>query len=62
MDIYARAKVPLGTKKRTGETSPESGVWKVDDLYDSTTAPIAKGNIFPPYKSKAVTWVLIQYA
>ncbi len=52
----------MGTKKRTGETCPESGVWKVDDLYETTTAPIAKGNVFPPYKGKAVTWVLIQYA
>ncbi len=62
MNYFASGKVPLGTKKRTGETCPESGVWKVDDLYDSTTAPIAKGNTFPPYKHKAVIWVLIQYA
>lgn len=62
MDYDVRGKTPLGTKKRTGETCPESGVWKVDDLYDSTTAPIAKGNTFPPYKGKAVTWALIRYA
>ncbi|RCW84460.1 hypothetical protein C7476_104215 [Phyllobacterium bourgognense] len=53
---------PLGTKKRTGESCPESGVWKVDSLYDSTTAPIARGNIFPPYKGNAVTWILSRYA
>ena len=62
MTLYGLAKVPLGTKKRTGEVCPESGVWKVDDLYDTTTAPIAKGNVFPPYKGKAVYWKLIQYA
>jgi hypothetical protein len=62
VNIYAKEKVPLGTKRRTGETCPESGVWKVDDSFDSTTAPIAKGNVFPPYKGKAVYWKLIQYA
>lgn len=62
MNIFQKTKVPLGTKKRTGESCPESGVWKVDDLHETTTAPIAKGNTFPPYKNKAVTWVLIQYA
>ena len=62
MNFQGRAKTPIGTKKRTGETSPESGIWKVDDRYDTTTAPIAKGNTFPPYKGKAVYWVLIQYA
>lgn len=55
-------KTPIGTRKRTGEVCPESGVWKVEDPIDSTTAPIAKGNIFPPYRGKAVIWILIQYA
>ncbi len=56
------SKPPIGTKTKTGEKCPESGVWKVDDLYEYTTAPIAKGNIMPPYKGKAVTWVLKSYA
>ena len=30
--------------------------------YPTTTAPIAKGNVMPPYCGKAVTWTLIQYA
>lgn len=55
------AKAPIGTRKRTGETCPESGVWRSDD-YPSTTAPIAKGNTFPPHNGKAVYWILIQYA
>ncbi len=55
------AEVPLGTKARTGEKCPESGVWKVEGS-PSTTAPIAKGNTMPPYDGKAVVWVLIQYA
>jgi len=26
------------------------------------TAPIARGNVMPPYKGKAVTWKLVRYA
>jgi hypothetical protein len=54
-------KRPIGTRARTGETCPESGVWKVEGS-PSTTAPIAKGNRFPPYDGRAVVWILIQYA
>lgn len=54
-------KKPLGTTASTGETCPESGVWKVVGS-PSTTAPIAKGNRMPPYNGKAVTWELIAYA
>lgn len=54
-------KVSIGTIARTGQTCPESGVWKVVS-YPSTTAPIAKGNTMPPYNGQAVTWQLIQYA
>ena len=54
-------KVPLGTTQKTGENCKESGVWKVVGT-PTTTAPIAKGNKFPPYSGKAVTWQLIQYA
>lgn len=53
--------VPLGTRVSTGHVCPESGVWKVDGN-PSTTAPLAKGNVMPPYGGKAVTWTLIQYA
>lgn len=52
---------PVGTRVRTGETCPESGVWKVEG-YPSTTAPIAKGNRMPPYGGRAVVWFLMQYA
>lgn len=55
------AKMPLGTKAKTGEKCPESGVWKVVGT-PSTTAPIAKGDTMPPYKGAAVTWELMQYA
>lgn len=51
----------VGTRARTGEACPESGVWKVEGS-PSTTAPIAKGNRMPPYDGKAVTWALIQLA
>jgi hypothetical protein len=52
---------PIGTTARTGETCPESGVWKVVGS-PSTTAPIARGNHMPPYDGKAVTWQLTRYA
>ena len=53
-------KKPIGTTARTGETCPESGVWKPQT--GGTTAPIARGNRMPPYGGTAVTWVLVQYA
>ncbi|WP_454683700.1 hypothetical protein [Ancylobacter moscoviensis] len=53
---------PIGTTGKTGEKCPESGIWKVDDRWETTTAPISKGDTFPPYKGKAVIWILIQYA
>ncbi|WP_172954704.1 hypothetical protein [Chryseobacterium camelliae] len=54
-------KRPLGTKAKTGEDCPESGVWKVVGS-PSTTAPISRGNRMPPYNGQAVNWELIQYA
>ena len=54
-------RMPIGTKAKTGEVCPESGVWK-PETPNSTTAPIAKGNRMPPYKDKAVTWVLKSHA
>ncbi len=58
--VINMAKAPIGTKCKTGDQCPESGVWKPEGY--STTAPIARGNRFPPYAGKAVIWVLIQYA
>lgn len=52
---------PIGTRARTGEICPESGIWKVVGT-PTTTAPIAKGDRMPPYSGKAVDWELIQYA
>jgi len=54
-------KRPIGTRAKTGETCPESGVWKVEG-FPTTTAPIAKGNRMPPYSNLAVTWILASYA
>jgi len=59
MNVHSR--VARGTRVRTSETCPESGVWKVVGT-PTTTAPIAKGNRMPPYDGKAVTWVLKQHA
>ncbi|MGJ6967899.1 hypothetical protein ACSDR0_38920 [Streptosporangium sp. G11] len=53
--------VPLGTTARTGEKCPESGVWEVTTA-PSTTAPIAKSNVMPPYSGRAVVWKLKRYA
>lgn len=53
-------KSPIGTTGKTGEKCPESGVWAPQG--SSTTAPIAKGNTFPPYAGKSVIWVLKKYA
>jgi len=55
------AKKPIGTRAHTGETCPESGVWKVEG-YPTTTAPISRGNRMPPYGGRSVSWILIQYA
>lgn len=55
------AKKPLGTTARTGAHCPESGVWRTQTS-PSTTAPIAKGNVMPPYRGSAVTWKLERYA
>ena len=54
-------KKPIGTKAKTGEKCPETGVWKVVG-YPTTTAAIAVNNVMPPYKDKGVSWELIQYA
>ncbi|WP_280254913.1 hypothetical protein [Nocardia wallacei] len=51
----------IGTIAHTSDKCPESGVWQVVGT-PSTTAPIAKGNIMPPYSGKAVDWKLIQLA
>lgn len=54
-------KKPIGTRARTGEICPESGIWKVVGT-PTTTAPIAKGDRMPPYGGKGVDWELIQHA
>lgn len=54
-------KKPIGTKAHTGESCPESGIWKSLDN-PSTTAPIAHGNTMPPHNGRAVTWQLTAYA
>lgn len=46
---------------KTGDVCPESGVWEVASK-PSTTMPIAKGNRFPPYRGKAVTYRLVRKA
>jgi len=59
--MATQPRAPIGTRVGTGNICPESGIWKVDG-YPSTTAPIAKGNVMPPYAGNRVIWILIQYA
>ena len=54
-------KKPIGTLVSTGHACPESGVWQAQKS-PFGTAPLAKGNIAPPYHGTAVNWKLIQYA
>lgn len=58
--MASQPKTPIGTRVGTGHLCPESGIWKPDGY--ATTAPIAKGNVMPPYAGRSVVWVLIQYA
>lgn len=51
---------PLGTRASTGETCPESGIWKVAG--NPTAVPVLKRNKMPPDNGKEVVWELIQYA
>ena len=60
MNFY-NSKKPIGTRARTGERCPESGVWQSQDI-PSTTAPIAINNVMPPHNGRAVFWVLIRHA
>jgi hypothetical protein len=61
MNMQSRTRAPIGTTARTGERCPESGVWQAIAT-PTTTAPIAKGNVMPPYRGSAVSWKLIRYA
>lgn len=56
---YAFSRKPIGTQARTGETCPESGLWRPGRY--NTTAPIAKGNRMPPFNGQAVAWTLVQH-
>lgn len=51
---------PIGTTATTGSICPESGIWRPQG--ETETAPIAVGNRMPPYRKKAVIWVLIMLA
>jgi len=53
--------MPVGRRVHTGQTCPESGVWRSMD-FPSTTAPIARGNTMPPHNGAACVWQLIQLA
>lgn len=50
---------PIGTTARTGQTRPESGLWRPGNY--NTTGTISKGETMPPYNGQAVTWTLMQH-
>jgi len=53
----------IETECKTGEECPESGVWETGTtLLNLTTIPLSKGETFPPYQGKSVSWRLKQYA
>lgn len=53
--------VALGTRVRTGERCPETGVWRVVGT-PSASALIAEGAPMPTYREKEVTWELTLHA
>jgi hypothetical protein len=59
--MNTRTRKPIGTTATTGQRCPESGVWQAQKS-PFGTAPIAEGNVMPPYQGSAVTWKLIRYA
>lgn len=59
--MLTKTKKPIGTLASTGQKCPESGVWQAQKS-PYGTAPIAEGNVMPPYQGSAVSWKLIQYA
>lgn len=61
MSLLKKTRSPLGTRARTGERCPESGNWRAIG-FSGSSAPIAEGNVMPPYKGNAVTWELYAYA
>lgn len=58
---FFKKKVPSIVTAKTGERCPVSGVWRAFSI-PSTTAPIAVNNVMPPYRGKAVVWILMQLA
>jgi hypothetical protein len=60
LNLLVMSRLAIGTTARTGQSCPESGVWRASS--NGTTAPIAKGNTMPPAGGVATTWTLIQLA
>jgi len=64
----------IGSRHRTGETCPASGVYRFDGYLDGTSSPsptadereiaLSKGETFPPIRSssKACWWKLVRKA
>ena len=68
------ATAAIGTRFKTGQTSPVNGIYIFDGYADGTTAPsptseervipLSRGETFPPVRSanKAAFWKLQRYS
>jgi hypothetical protein len=52
-------RVALGTRLRTGDVCPQTGIWRVLKVAASST-PVLQGKPMPPYGGRSVMWELIQ--
>lgn len=60
MKVLNKFRFPVGTRRRSGELCPESGVWK--SLGEKRfSAIMRKGQVFPSRMSGPLTWMLITY-
>jgi hypothetical protein len=50
--------VVIGTKVRTGNICPISGIWRVPNESASDT-PVVEGKVMPTYNGQDVTWELV---
>ena len=54
-------KKPFGTKVRSGELCPESGIWRSVTTPSKSTS-IAQGRTMPQYRARNIHWKLIRYS
>ena len=50
--------VAIGTKVRTGDICPVTGIWRVPKV-SASEAPVVKGKVMPTYSGHDVVWILV---